>query len=160
MNNSACRCGSNKAYSTCCEPFLSLIDLPKTAEQLMRSRYTAFCLKNFEYIVDTHLPNQVKTLTVNELKQNSNHTIWIKLIVHDTELGGSIDTNGTVRFTALFNEDNEFYELNETSSFIKKHNRWLYVGGTTSILAKNMKLKRNDLCWCHSGKKLKHCHTK
>jgi SEC-C motif-containing protein len=159
MNNNLCRCGSNKAYSTCCEIFLTKHRLPQTAEQLMRSRYTAFCLNQFEFIVDTHKPSTRSTPTVNELKQSSTHTKWVKLTIHDTLLGGPTDTSGTVSFTAQFNENNEFYELNETSSFIKTNNRWLYVDGTSCVLTINPKLKRNDLCWCQSGKKLKHCHN-
>ncbi|MCD4676693.1 MAG: hypothetical protein K8S18_11970, partial [Desulfobacula sp.] len=46
-----CYCGSQKFYEECCFPFISGSLIPKNPEQLMRSRYSAFCIKNIEYLI-------------------------------------------------------------------------------------------------------------
>ena len=43
-----CSCCSGKLYEECCEPFHSKKEFPKTAEELMRSRYAAFAIPNGE----------------------------------------------------------------------------------------------------------------
>ena len=48
-----CPCQSSLSYEDCCGRFHSRNMFPKTAEQLMRSRYSAFVLKNIPYIVQT-----------------------------------------------------------------------------------------------------------
>jgi len=40
-------------YKDCCYPFLIGASKPETPEQLMRSRYSAFCTKNIEYLFST-----------------------------------------------------------------------------------------------------------
>jgi len=48
-----CPCCSGKEYKNCCEPFHLNKELPKTPEELMRSRYAAFAMVLPEYLVDT-----------------------------------------------------------------------------------------------------------
>ncbi|MEA2050584.1 MAG: YchJ family metal-binding protein, partial [Campylobacterota bacterium] len=50
--NSKCPCGSGNKYKKCCQPFHKGI-LPQTALQLMRSRYCAFSITNYKYIIKT-----------------------------------------------------------------------------------------------------------
>ena len=45
-----CHCHSGKPFMACCQPYLQNLKQPKTAEALMRSRYTAFCLNNTHYL--------------------------------------------------------------------------------------------------------------
>ena len=51
-----CYCGSQKFYGECCFPLISGSLKPKNPEQLMRSRYSAFCIKNIEYLISSHHP--------------------------------------------------------------------------------------------------------
>ena len=44
--DSACPCQSSKSYKDCCGRFHTHAQFPETAEQLMRSRYAAYVLKN------------------------------------------------------------------------------------------------------------------
>jgi len=42
IDNQMCPCGSQKTYESCCGNFHSGLALPETAEELMRSRYSAY----------------------------------------------------------------------------------------------------------------------
>ncbi|MES2212499.1 MAG: YchJ family metal-binding protein [Pseudomonadota bacterium] len=57
-----CPCGSKNSLATCCGRFLSGHDFPKTAEELMRARYTAFTLVDLDFIQKTFSPKTIKTL--------------------------------------------------------------------------------------------------
>ena len=54
--DSACPCQSNTSYEDCCGRFHAHMQFPETAEQLMRSRYAAYVLKNVPCIVETTVP--------------------------------------------------------------------------------------------------------
>ena len=49
-----CYCGHNKTYKECCEVFHLNNGKTKTAQQLMRSRYSAFVLAKGDYLMQTH----------------------------------------------------------------------------------------------------------
>ncbi|MDQ6967588.1 MAG: YchJ family metal-binding protein, partial [Mariprofundaceae bacterium] len=51
-----CPCGSNKPFASCCRPIIAN-DSASTAEQLMRSRYSAFVLGDAEYLLKTWHPD-------------------------------------------------------------------------------------------------------
>ena len=48
-----CLCGSTLTYGDCCQPFHSAKQIPATAEALMRSRYTAYTLRDGAYLQAT-----------------------------------------------------------------------------------------------------------
>ena len=48
-----CSCGSGRAYAECCGRYLDGGEPPATAEQLMRSRYTAYALAREDYLLAT-----------------------------------------------------------------------------------------------------------
>uniref|UniRef100_UPI003563DCE8 YchJ family protein n=1 Tax=Desulfosarcina sp. TaxID=2027861 RepID=UPI003563DCE8 len=52
-----CPCGSGKDYEDCCGPLIKGDRVADTAEDLMRSRYTAHAKKNFDYIFETTHPS-------------------------------------------------------------------------------------------------------
>ncbi|PCI70916.1 MAG: hypothetical protein COB26_00775 [Piscirickettsiaceae bacterium] len=160
MNNKLCNCGSSKLFSLCCEPLLCDIKLPSTAEQLMRSRFTAFCIHHHQYLVDTQYPGKRTTNKFDKLQQNSEPTIWVKLTILQTHQGQAEDNTGSVNFSALFNENNQFYKLNEHSTFIKENQQWYYLDGQPTVEETTLKLKRNEPCWCGSAIKYKSCHLK
>jgi SEC-C motif-containing protein len=74
-----CYCGSQKSYNDCCFPFLSGKLIPETPEQLMRSRYSAFCIKNIEYLISTHHPSRRQPDERDLLNQTINTTQWFGL---------------------------------------------------------------------------------
>ena len=74
----------------CCQPYLQNLKQPKTAEALMRSRYTAFCLNN------THYLNRTTTTPIHD---NLDMAIqWTKLTIVNTIKEPSMILNGTVEF--------------------------------------------------------------
>jgi len=56
-----CPCCSAKSFAKCCEPLLLGTRPASNSEALMRSRYSAFCLKNMDYIEATFHPSSRKS---------------------------------------------------------------------------------------------------
>lgn len=53
-----CYCGSAQDFAICCLPFIEGQQKPTTPEQLMRSRYSAYCVANIHYIHQTYHPDK------------------------------------------------------------------------------------------------------
>ena len=120
-----CYCDSSNNFSHCCEPYLFGYDTPVTAEQLMRSRYTAFCLNQYDYL------NQTSSVPMDGTPDTS--TQWTKLTIINTANGGHNDSKGTVEFNAFYTNEQQLYVHHEISYFKKHNGQWLYVGGTPTI---------------------------
>ena len=151
-----CPCGSRKKYQYCCGQYLSGKELPETAEQLMKSRYTAFCQGNIDYLIATLHPDKRQGSDRKELTKSINNTSWLGLTIIDTSQGKKHDKVGYVEFMAVF-KITEPQQLHERSKFIKTDGKWFYVEGD---IMPDLIPKRNDNCWCGSGKKYKKCHGK
>lgn len=121
-----CYCCSGKAYSDCCEPFITLKENPNTAEQLMRSRYTAYALANAIYIVNTTHPKTRHSHNKKAILQWAKENTWQKLEVISSE-------ESRVVFKAYF-KDSEGLECvhYEDSLFELLGGKWYYVSGTFS----------------------------
>ena len=76
--NDTCPCGSQKKYKKCCKPFHDNITFPKTALELMKSRYCAFAVEKSEYIISTthkdnvDFKNDIKSWTKDILDFSKN----------------------------------------------------------------------------------------
>ncbi len=157
MNTSTlCRCGSGLEYAQCCGPFHSGEKKPLTATALMRSRFTAYALRNADYLLNTW-----DAATRPELIDFSKETVdWQRLEIGKTKKGGIKDVKGVVEFKAYYLQDGEEYVMNEISQFSKRTNGWFYLDGLVKSIAKvNLKsnLGKNAPCSCGSGKKFKRC---
>ena len=123
-----CYCGSLKSYSNCCEKVHKNQSGAKIAEQLMRSRYSAFVLANGDYLMDSHhtstRPSKEKKTIVKWAKSVS----WIKLEVLETSKGLEQDSAGTVTFKAYFYDKGTVDIIHEKSAFIKEKGLWFYLG--------------------------------
>jgi SEC-C motif domain protein len=84
MNEPDCYCGSQIKYKDCCYPFLTGASKPETPEQLMRSRYSAFCTKNIEYLVSTHHPSRRQSNERDLLTKTIHESQWLGLKVLKT----------------------------------------------------------------------------
>lgn len=124
----------------------------------MRSRFTAFSLQHYQYLLDTLHTSQRQDNELASLQQSTQKTTWIQLSISHTQAGQIGDIEGTVDFTARFEEDGEFYQLHECSNFVFEHQQWYYTEGSNQVSPIILKIGRNDECWCHSGKKFKRCH--
>ena len=154
-----CVCGSDKPSAACCDRFLSGSAVPETAEQLMRSRYVAFCNHHWTYLAQTCHPDHPQAqLDPNGAGVNK-ELRWVSLQILATERGATHDTEGYVDFIARYHIAGVAHAMREKSHFMKYLDRWCYVGGKSLALPKNnaSKISRNDLCPCGSGKKFKRC---
>ncbi|MBC9957539.1 preprotein translocase [Yimella sp. cx-51] len=113
-----CPCDSLLPYDACCGPLLSTDRLASTAEELMRSRYTAYFYGNREHLWRTWHPK-----TRPELVTVDPATEWTGLTVHDTVGGGAGDDHGVVEFTATYKGG----FVHERSTFARRAGRWFYV---------------------------------
>ena len=147
--DSACPCQSNKSYEDCCGRFHTHAQFPETAEQLMRSRYTAYVLKNVPYIVDTTVPSQQALLNVQAIQAWAEETKWLRLQILNTE--SLTKTQSAVEFNAVFQGEEGEQTHHERSIFVKIDDRWYFVDPTVPL--PTMK----QPCVCGSGKKFKHC---
>lgn len=160
-----CPCGSNLSFSTCCQPFISKAQLnkPNTPEQLMRSRFSAYALKDGQYIYDTYGEKQRVNLTIEDLQSWADECNWLALTIHDS-------TESTVDFSAYYVINSTLCELREKSNFAKEYEndqeQWRYIDGTITKNNEIATVKRNDICPCNQystawspkkNKKFKHC---
>ena len=154
MPKEICPCGSKKQYQYCCGKYLASKAIPETAEKLMRSRYTAFCQGNVDYLMATLHPAQKKPSDRDELTKSISNTQWLGLTVISSTKGKKNDGSGYVEFEAIYRVK-EPGQLHERSKFIKLDGQWFYVEGD---ILPGTKPKRNEPCWCKSGQKYKDCH--
>ena len=118
-----CPCCSGKLYEECCELFHSKKEFPKTAEELMRSRYAAFAIPNGDYLWETTLPNKRKFHHKTELENWGKENTWTKLeIIQSNEK----EVEFKAYFTDKFGEENIHHER---STFKKVDKKWYYVSG-------------------------------
>ena len=123
-----CYCGSLKSYSNCCEKAHKNIAEALTAEQLMRSRYSAFVLADGDYLMHSHHSTTRPTQEKKAIVKWAKSVQWIKLEVINTSKGQPNDTEGTVTFNAYFYENGKVDIIHEKSAFIKENNNWKYLG--------------------------------
>lgn len=147
--DSACPCQSSKSYKDCCGCFHTHAQFPETAEQLMRSRYAAYVLKNVPYIVETTVPSQQALLNAQAIEAWAEETQWLGLQILNTE--SLTKTQSAVEFHAVFQGEEGEQSHHERSIFVKIDERWYFVDPTVSL--PTMK----QPCVCGSGKKFKHC---
>ena len=118
-----CPCCSGKLYEECCELFHSKKKFPKTAKELMRSRYAAFAIPNGDYLWETTLPNKRKFHHKTELENWGKENTWTKLeIIQSSEK----EVEFKAYFTDKFGKENIHHER---STFKKVDKKWYYVSG-------------------------------
>ncbi|WP_435263120.1 YchJ family protein [Tenacibaculum sp. nBUS_03] len=125
-----CPCNPTIEYKNCCKKAHQNINLAITAENLMRSRYSAFVLGDIDYLQKSHhnstRPNKREK---KEILQWAKSVQWIKLEVLNTYKGTSMDTIGNVEFKAFFMENGKVEIIHENSLFYKDTECWTYVKG-------------------------------
>lgn len=172
LETQPCPCGSRRKYARCCGQYLEGAKVAPTAEALMRSRYTAFYIGNTEYLVATHHPEHRADNEQETLQQSMHNTRWTNLIVLKTQKGQKKDKTGTVEFVAAYQNtaatlaatkletdspSRQIAQLHEKSQFIREHGQWFYTQGDQ---LPPYQPKREQPCWCGSGKQFRQCHEK
>ncbi len=117
-----CPCGRDAAYADCCGALHEGRATASTAEQLMRSRYTAFVVRNAAYLQQTW-SSRTRPRTV-EFTPNLH---WTGLEILATTDGSPFHTEGTVEFRAHFTLNGEADSHHEHSTFTRENGSWVYV---------------------------------
>lgn len=101
--------------------------LPETAEQLMRSRYTAFTQANEPYLLASW---HESTRPASPDLDQDEPTKWLGLRVDRVVAGGAADEQGAVWFVAHWRVGGgKAWWREECSRFVKEQGLWLYVDG-------------------------------
>jgi SEC-C motif domain protein len=158
--NKRCPCGSTSSLDDCCGRFITGQAVPDTAEELMRSRYTAFATGAVDYIVETHHPETRGELDHDEVEQYSRSVRWLGLDVVDTQEGKAGDDQGWVEFFARYTQGGQEKLHHERSLFRRERGRWFFHSPHEPVhtpVRAEPKTGRNAPCPCGSGKKYKKC---
>lgn len=122
-----CPCGRKRPYSECCKIIHNDITKAITAEDLMRSRYSAFTLGKGNYLFQSH-DSKTRVKSNKKVIENWAKSVqWMSLEVMNTTKGTSSDEEGTVEFKAFFIEAGKLDAIHENSRFRKENGHWVYV---------------------------------
>ncbi|WP_017236727.1 YchJ family protein [Streptomyces sp. SS] len=122
---SPCPCGLDAAYGACCGRFHSGAGgTAPTAELLMRSRYSAFVVRDEAYLLRTWAPE-----TRPDDVDFDPGMRWAGLEIEAATEGTAFHQHGTVTFTARFAHGGEPGALHERSRFARHEGAWVYVDG-------------------------------
>jgi SEC-C motif-containing protein len=124
--NATCPCHSGTKYKKCCLPYHNGAN-PPNALLLMRSRYSAYALKNAKYIISTTHPNNPDFTDntkqwMEDILEFCNNTVFIGLSIMEFCDG---ENEAFVIFKASLG-DTQFVEK---SRFLNENGKWLYESG-------------------------------
>ena len=157
-----CYCGEAKPFYDCCEPLINGKKTAQTAEQLMRSRYSAYVVVDVKYLIATTYLTQQKNFDEADIRAWAVANQWQKLEIIAIKKGKFNEEDGEVEFKASYIDNTGTPQIHhEKSTFVKENGQWYYLSGiidSTSALPQTQ--NRNDFCACGSGKKYKKCCSK
>ncbi len=128
-DRSLCPCKSKREYRDCCRRFHRKTKVPETAEELMRSRYSAYFFRLVDYLVETTHPDTREKGLKASLAKMIHQPTWRFLTIEAVAKGGKEDKTGKVEFTAEYFIDGEQQELHEISRFRRYKGVWKYLDG-------------------------------
>lgn len=121
-----CPCGNTAVYATCCG---SVHDgaVAATAEQLMRSRYSAYVLMREDFLLSSWHPD-TRPATLRLAAQQPKPR-WLGLAVRRVQQVD--DEHATIEFVARYRlGGGRAQRQHETSRFVRIGDRWYYFDGT------------------------------
>lgn len=125
---SLCPCGSTQDYLACCGLYISGQQIPRTAEALMRSRYTAYTMANIDYIKKTMRGKPLLHFNSVEAANWAKSVHWLGLKIIKTDCDPK-KRAGLVEFIATYINKNTICTLHEISQFRYIDNCWFYTDG-------------------------------
>jgi SEC-C motif domain protein len=163
MTTKLCSCCSGKEHAQCCGPLLEGKRKAETAEELLRSRYTAFTLGDVAYIRRTRHPRSSTAFDEEAVRSWAEGSEWHGLSISKVDRGGAHDDQGVIDFVATYTEKDggKRHEHEEKASFVRHDGAWMFVDGDyvvpETFVRAAPKVGRNDPCPCGSGRKHKKC---
>jgi SEC-C motif-containing protein len=119
-----CPCGSGATYVACCAPLHTGTATATTAVQLMRSRYSAFAVRDAGYLLATwHPATRPAAVELDPAVE------WRRLRIRGLIGGTEDDEAGTVEFVAHYWDSarRQYGRQHEDSRFARQGQRWFYV---------------------------------
>lgn len=128
-----CPCHSGNLYKFCCQPYHDGLN-PENALKLMKSRYSAYALNLYHYIIETTHPKSLqfkvdKAEWIRNISQFSLNTQFIGLEILSFE---EKEFYAFVTFRAHLIQKNKDCSFTERSYFEKLENKWVYYSGEIS----------------------------
>jgi SEC-C motif domain protein len=121
-----CPCGTGLPYAECCGPLHDATTTAATAEQLMRSRYSAFAVGDADHLLTTwHPTTRPRRLDVDPAVH------WTGLDLLATTGGSMLSHEGTVEFRAHYVREGREGAQHENSRFVREDGRWFYLDGVS-----------------------------
>ncbi|HZI12317.1 MAG TPA: YchJ family metal-binding protein [Myxococcus sp.] len=132
-----CPCSSGLSYRECCAPFHKGQAEPPDAERLMRSRYSAFALREVAYLWKTLHPDhpdraRPQEEVLRELRAFAQGHQFPKLVVMDRQPPDA-DGQARVLFFAKVFEKGKERSFVERSNFRHDGTGWRYHSGVTKL---------------------------
>ncbi|MFY2837876.1 YchJ family protein [Achromobacter xylosoxidans] len=127
-DSTACPCGTGKTYTACCGRWHQgpqALQAP-TAQDLMRSRYSAFVLDKLDYLLETWHP----TTRPASLESNPPAMKWLGLAIKQARDQDA--DHATVEFVARSRLAGRASRMHEVSRFVREAGRWYYLDGDLS----------------------------
>jgi SEC-C motif-containing protein len=124
-----CSCGNDQPYESCCRPFHWGEAQPETPEALMRSRYSAFVHKEWDYLEETLDPQTLMDFDHAGNRAWGESVDLYKLEIVRAEQNAN---KGLVEFKAYFKQNNEEHIHHEVSKFRKQAGVWYFREGKVS----------------------------
>ncbi|WP_310555533.1 YchJ family metal-binding protein [Flavobacterium sp.] len=120
---SDCYCSAENTFENCCENYLLGTEKAPTAQVLMRSRYSAYCVQNIDYLIQTTHTSTRKFYNKQDVFDFATQNKWIKL-----EILNFSET--IVEFKAHYLDVNKKPQIHhEKSTFKNENGIWYYVDG-------------------------------
>lgn len=122
---SPCPCDSQVGYAACCGALHDGADAA-TAEQLMRSRYSAYVLRREDYLLASWHPDTRPASL--QLSAQQPQPTWLGLQVRRVHLDDA--DHAWVEFVARYRlGGGRAQRQHETSRFVRIDGRWYYLDG-------------------------------
>lgn len=159
---SDCPCCSGREYNACCEPFISGAASAETAEQLLRSRYSAHAVGAVDYIIATNHEATRDTIDREATAKWASESTWMGLDIKRVAGGAAGDAEGQIEFVASYRDARgRVQKHHELALFEKNGESWFFKDAAApkqeQVRRDGEKVGRNDACPCGSEKKYKKC---
>lgn len=115
-----CSCGNKKSFENCCEPLLLGKVIASGAEQLMRSRYSAYVHQKIDYLIETTHSSTRKLYKKKDIENWAKESKWLKLEI-------LFSSENLVEFKAYYQDKvGKIHEHHEKSNFIFEGGKWFF----------------------------------
>ncbi|KFF03713.1 YchJ family protein [Flavobacterium hydatis] len=123
MENYKCYCDTGLKFNNCCGLYLKNNQKAPTALALMRSRFSAYVIKDADYLLATTHPSERKYYSKEDILKWATANKWLRL-----EIISFAQT--TVAFKAYFLDENQVPQTHyEFSTFKQENGVWYYLEG-------------------------------